>query len=454
MKCTFKTLLFFFILFSQSQLLFAQRNKADNGGKKWPNVGFSYNLVDFDPSLPKDDSVYGFSAMYWQGVSKKIDLSFRYNGIFSNKTVNDIISSNRMSSEFEVAAHAKAFNNNDKLINPFLTAGIGIGNYIKSNWEPYAPLGVGLQANIKNELYLLAQAHYRISFNEADLPNNMFYSFGVTRSLHAAKKVVILDRDKDGVPDATDLCPDEPGLAALQGCPDKDGDGIIDKSDACPDVPGLAALQGCPDKDGDGIADKDDACPDVKGIAKYKGCPVPDKDKDGINDEEDKCPDVAGIARYQGCPIPDTDGDGINDEEDKCPNLAGVKENQGCPVISEEVKQKVNVAAKNILFITGSAKLQKKSFKGLDDVVAIMQENSEMKLAIDGHTDNVGSEESNQTLSDNRAASVKAYIVSKGIDESRITSAGHGELEPIADNKTAAGRQQNRRVELTLSYYK
>ncbi|MCB0777062.1 MAG: OmpA family protein, partial [Chitinophagaceae bacterium] len=137
----------------------------------------------------------------------------------------------------------------------------------------------------------------------------------------------------------------------------------------------------------------------------------------------------------------------------KCPNLAGVRENQGCPAISEEVKEKVSIAAKNILFITGSAKLQKKSFKGLDDVVAIMKENPEIKLQIDGHTDAVGSDESNQILSDNRAASVKSYIVSKGIDESRITSAGHGESQPIADNKTAAGRQQNRRVEMVLTYF-
>ena len=83
-----------------------------------------------------------------------------------------------------------------------------------------------------------------------------------------------------------------------------------------------------------------------------------------------------------------------------------------------------------------------------------MTENPGMSLAIDGHTDNVGKDEYNQTLSDNRAASVKTYLVSKGIDESRISAIGHGETMPIADNKTAAGRQQNRRSELTLSYYK
>lgn len=423
--------------------------------KKRPNIGFSYNLVDFDPSVPREDSVYGFSFMYWRGISKKIDYSLRYNGIFSNKNQNNIISSNRMNSEVEASLHAKAFRD-EKFFNPFLSAGIGAGNYRENVWEPYAPLGAGLQFNFKNELYALVQANYRLSFDEKDLPHNMFYSFGLTKSLWSKKKTepVVADRDKDGVPDNIDACPDEAGLASLQGCPDRDGDGIADKDDECPDAAGPASLKGCPDRDGDGIADKNDKCPDVKGLARYEGCPIPDTDKDGINDEEDKCPTVFGVARYQGCPVPDTDGDGINDEEDKCPNLAGVRENQGCPAISEEVKTKVNKAAKNILFITGSAKLQKSSFKGLDEVAKILGENPDIELAIDGHTDYVGTEEYNQTLSDNRAASVKAYFVSKGIDESRLSSAGHGETMPIADNKTAAGRQQNRRVELVLSYFK
>jgi outer membrane protein OmpA-like peptidoglycan-associated protein len=267
---------------------------------------------------------------------------------------------------------------------------------------------------------------------------------------------VVLDRDKDGVPDNIDACPDVPGPAALQGCPDTDGDGILDKDDKCPVVKGIAKYNGCPipDTDGDGVNDEEDKCPKVAGLARYQGCPIPDTDGDGINDEQDKCPNVAGVARYQGCPIPDTDGDGVNDEEDKCVTIPGTKENNGCPEIPPAVKKRIEVAAKNILFVSGSAKLQASSNKGLNDVAKILQEFPGVSLTIDGHTDNVGSEEMNQTLSDNRANSVKTYLVSKGVDESRITANGHGELEPIADNKTAAGRQQNRRSELTLSYWK
>jgi outer membrane protein OmpA-like peptidoglycan-associated protein len=81
-----------------------------------------------------------------------------------------------------------------------------------------------------------------------------------------------------------------------------------------------------------------------------------------------------------------------------------------------------------------------------------MNQNPGMKLNIAGHTDWVGSDEYNQKLSDSRAASVMNYLISKGVDASRIKSKGYGESTPIADNKTAAGRAKNRRVELMLSY--
>jgi outer membrane protein OmpA-like peptidoglycan-associated protein len=237
---------------------------------------------------------------------------------------------------------------------------------------------------------------------------------------------------------------------------DTDGDGIPDNEDKCPTVKGIAKYQGCPipDTDKDGINDEEDKCPTVPGIARYQGCPIPDTDKDGINDEEDKCPTVPGIARYQGCPIPDTDNDGVNDEEDKCVTIPGPKENFGCPIISEEVKKKVEFAAKNILFVTGSYKLQSKSFKGLNEVAQIMNDNPGMSLDIAGHTDNVGADDKNMTLSQNRANAVRDYLASKGVDASRISATGYGETVPIATNATAAGRQQNRRSELKLSYYK
>jgi OmpA-OmpF porin, OOP family len=398
----------------------------------------------------------GLALNYFQGISNHVDFNASLSGSFVNYPMPGKTFFN---DNFLLDANATV---NLKLttekywVQPYLIAGIGVHKY-KYYYGATLPLGLGMKVNFWDEAHLFITTTYHVPVITETSNYHLQHSIGIAGALK--KKVVIpvvLDRDKDGVPDNVDACPDDPGPAALQGCPDRDGDGILDKDDKCPDVKGLAKYQGCPipDTDKDGINDEEDKCPTVFGLARYQGCPIPDTDKDGINDEEDKCPTVFGLARYQGCPIPDTDGDGVNDEEDRCVTIPGPKENYGCPIIPPEVKKRVDLAAKNILFITGSAKLQKSSFKGLDDVAKIMSENPGMSLAIDGHTDYVGSEEMNQTLSDNRAGSVKNYLVSKGIDESRITATGHGELEPIADNKTAAGRQKNRRSEMTLSYYK
>jgi len=278
-----------------------------------------------------------------------------------------------------------------------------------------------------------ADGQYRIAVTE-NASYHFYHSVGIAGNIGAKKM-------------------EAPKVVEVPVISDRDGDGIVDSSDACPDQAGTAALQGCPDRDGDGIADKDDKCPDVAGLAKYQGCPIPDTDKDGINDEEDKCPDVPGVARYQGCPIPDTDKDGVNDEEDKCPNEAGPASNFGCPVIDVAVVEKVNKAAKNIFFATGSSKLLAKSYASLKEVAQILKDNPSYKVDVDGYTDITGNADKNQVLSENRANSVKTYLVSNGIDESRITATGHGINDPIADNKTAAGRAKNRRVEMKLRNY-
>ncbi len=161
---------------------------------------------------------------------------------------------------------------------------------------------------------------------------------------------------------------------------------------------------------------------------------------------------AASLKKLNLTPPPDSDNDGINDEEDKCPQLAGTRENNGCPEIKQEVVKRVAFAAKRIYFATGSAKLLSKSFKSLNDVVTLLNEDDDLKLSIEGHTDNVGADDYNQTLSENRAQSVKDYLVGKGVTESRLLSAGFGETTPIADNKTAAGKAKNRRVVMTVSY--
>ena len=89
----------------------------------------------------------------------------------------------------------------------------------------------------------------------------------------------------------------------------------------------------------------------------------------------------------------------------------------------------------------------------MNEVAALMAADQTLMIQIDGHTDNTGKPEKNQSLSEARANSVKAYLVSKGLADSRATTAGYGQTKPVADNKTAAGRAKNRRTEMTVRNY-
>jgi outer membrane protein OmpA-like peptidoglycan-associated protein len=234
---------------------------------------------------------------------------------------------------------------------------------------------------------------------------------------------------------------------------DSDGDGILDSKDKCPTVPGYAKYEGCPipDTDKDGINDEEDKCPEMAGYPELNGCPYPDRDKDGVTDNKDRCPDEPGSTKNDGCPITDRDNDGVPDSTDRCPDEAGPVSNQGCPEVKEEVIQKTAEIASSIYFQFNSAKLEARSNAPLDELVQILKDNPTYRVSIEGHTDNVGSNEYNQKLSERRTNTVRSYLVNKGIDGSRLTAIGFGEEKPIASNATDEGRAQNRRVELKLS---
>jgi len=259
------------------------------------------------------------------------------------------------------------------------------------------------------------------------------------------------DRDKDGVYDRDDQCPDLAGVATNMGCPsDIDKDGIPDAEDRCPELPGIAANKGCPsDRDADGVYDVDDRCPDLAGVVANKGCPA-DLDGDGIYDKDDKCPDLVGLAANNGCPS-DRDKDGVYDNDDRCPDVAGTAANRGCPEMKAEETRIMNVSVKNITFKTNSAVLTPGSYKILDQVATILKKYPYFSVSIEGHTDNVGNETTNLTLSKNRAKTCYDYIVKKGVPAFRLSSEGYGETRPIDTNETKAGKQQNRRVEFNLS---
>ena len=328
-------------------------------------------------------------------------------------------------------------------------------------WDPYVYVGGGYTSiDDEGEGMLNVGAGFNVWFND-----NLGMNFQTGGKKEFADKVkdhfqhsigLVFkfggkDTDGDGVYDKEDACPEVAGLKEFNGCPDTDGDGIKDSDDACPEVAGLAALNGCPDADGDGIADKDDACPTEKGTKANNGCP--DADGDGVVDGKDKCPNTAGPAANNGCPWPDTDGDGVLDKDDKCPNEAGVASNNGCPevVIKEEAVKQLNEFARAIYFNSGKSTFRTGTTGKLDLIAGIMKEYPKANFSIQGHTDSSGSNTLNQKLSEKRAKAVLDYLVAKGgIAADRLTSAGFGEDYPIADNKTRAGRAENRRVEIKL----
>ncbi|MBN1948148.1 MAG: OmpA family protein, partial [Candidatus Cloacimonetes bacterium] len=144
---------------------------------------------------------------------------------------------------------------------------------------------------------------------------------------------------------------------------------------------------------------------------------------------------------------------GILDYEDECPNeretFNGYMDEDGCPDTRPEIffEAEKPLILEGVNFDTGSANLTAEARGILDKVVTALQDYPEVELEIQGHTDDRGSKEFNITLSENRAQSVRTYLVSKGITAERLKAKGYGPDKPIADNNTAEGRAMNRRIE-------
>lgn len=250
--------------------------------------------------------------------------------------------------------------------------------------------------------------------------------------------------------------------------PDRDDDGIKNKYDDCPDDPedfdGFEDDDGCPelDNDQDKVLDQRDECPldpeDRDGFEDSDGCPENDNDGDGIRDKKDRCPDSPededGWEDDDGCPERDNDGDGMPDKRDKCPDepetLNNFDDKDGCPdEIPVEVKRFTGVI-RGITFETNKAVIRPSSQDTLFDALDVLDDYPDVRLEVQGHTDDVGNDQFNLELSQARADAVVAWFVRNGIDPSRFRAVGYGETLPMADNGTDAGRAENRRVEFKL----
>ena len=277
-----------------------------------------------------------------------------------------------------------------------------------------------------------------------------------------------LDTDGDGVPDWKDECPNTPaeayGYIDEKGCMlDTDADGVADYMDLCPNTPaeaiGFIDEHGCMlDTDSDGVYDYMDECPntplEARGYIDEKGCEL-DTDGDGVPDWKDLCPNTPEAARGHvtefGCEL-DGDNDGVPDWKDECPTVAGPAYNKGCPEVKKEIRNLLKKAMQGIQFENGKAVIKKVSFPLLDQIAKKFIENTNFIIEVQGHTDNVGTAEYNKKLSEARANAVMNYLVKAGVPQSRMSAKGYGFDVPIADNKTKAGRAQNRRVEFDITF--
>jgi outer membrane protein OmpA-like peptidoglycan-associated protein len=200
------------------------------------------------------------------------------------------------------------------------------------------------------------------------------------------------------------------------------------------------------DRDGDGVPDATDRCPDAAGPASLSGCP--DGDGDGVPDVEDKCPQGAGPASLGGCP--DGDGDGVPDVEDECPATPGEVAERGCPAYTriKVTPERIELLEK-VAFLR-DREIASKSHALLDEVVKALGDRPGLRLRIAGHTDDAIKEKRALEVSAARAEAVMEYLVSHGVDGGRLESQGFGAQYPIDTNKTAAGRENNRRIELQI----
>jgi outer membrane protein OmpA-like peptidoglycan-associated protein len=335
---------------------------------------------------------------------------------------------------------------------------------------------------------------------EAYLSMSYEFSFGQENGYFEYGDAILdptLDSDGDGLTDLEEIMiyhtdpfnPDTDGDGLTDGeevkiygtnpnNPDTDGDGLSDGDEVHKyhTNPLLA------DTDGDGISDGDevlkyhtdplnkdtdgDGISDYDEIFKYHTNPLKkDSDGDGLTDYEeqfiyhtnplladtdgDGISDGDEVLKYHSNPLnTDTDGDGIPDGQDNCPLEPGPKWNNGCPEVGFQIGNFIKLP--RIEFEFGKSDLLPESFGALNELAALMTKYSKSVISIQGHTDNQGDSAFNQRLSNDRANSVKKWLVAHGIASNRLETHGYGDTSPIATNSTDQGRATNRRIEFLI----
>lgn len=295
--------------------------------------------------------------------------------------------------------------------NPYLAIGAGNADFGDSSLPIYTAgtnhdetrvnVGGGVRYNISEMVSLRGDIREFHGIDESTFDTQvslgLSLAFGWASGQSEPAVAAVVDSDNDGIEDGMDQCQNTPAGAAVdgQGCElDDDRDGVANSADQCPATPAGASVDG-------------------------RGCET-DSDNDGVVDSKDECPDTAAGAEVDA---------------------------KGCEGIAETVE----TFQIEVQFPTNSAAIDDSYDAQIQQVASFMSENPETIVEIAGHTDSAGNDDYNQALSQRRAEAVARRLTENlGVEAERVSAVGYGEAEPVADNGTAAGRAQNRRVEARI----
>jgi len=371
-------------------LLTAVPALADNGEKGDWDLGFygGYGWPDdYDAFRPKDDFLYGLRAGYFFTPAWSLELSWQR--LATETDFDESLGLQNTDMTLSCYRLNMLYNfEQGETFRPFVTAGIGCENVDVRSFSERSDVGY----NVGGGLRWFLSPHFNLRFDGRVIWTPVGGDIDATQQ--NLETTVGVGWVFGAGPAATAPAAPTPDI-------DSDGDGVYDATDRCPRTP--------------------------------RGWPV-----DG-----------------RGCPL-DSDGDGVSDGADLCPGTPrGVKvDNRGCPIPAAKVplvqllRERKAVVLDGVEFDIDQDTLRPESLTTLNEVATSLKDWSDVRLEVQGHCSEPGTDEHNMDLSRRRAAAVKAYLVSQGIGASRLEAKGYGENRPIADNSTVEGRQVNRRVEL------
>lgn len=324
---------------------------------------------------------------------------------------------------------------------PFLALGAGVAEVspdgLDSDTDLLLAYGGGFKYFLNDRVALRFDARHLLDINDEDiqrkddLVHNLSFVGGFTFNFGSISSTpaTYSSQEKETAEQVAEkevIEVIEKAEVAAKPVVDSDRDGVIDSLDRCADTPRgtLVDAVGCPepvkfvDSDSDGVADALDACKNTPAGAEVnkRGCPLPDGDRDGVIDRDDTCPGTA-----ENLPV----------------------DEYGCPKLSEKLK----IAGLVIEYATGQSVFSDEAARELRLLAAKVNSTQQGMLVVEGHTDSVGGVFYNVELSKERAEKVRKTLIDDfGVPANRVVSKGLGPYQPIADNNTQEGRQQNRRV--------